>query len=143
MRTAADILGAKPDQTLYTTEPSASVLDAAALMVDANIGALVVMDAGNVVGLVTERDFVRHAVRTAEAGASLQVRDIMTAPVTCVQGDRTSDECMTLMTNIRYRHLPVRDGRTLRGVVSIGDLVKDVISDQCFTIRQLEQYITG
>ena len=140
MRTAADILAAKSDQTLYTTAPSASVLDAASLMVDANIGALVVMDAGNVVGLVTERDFVRHAHRIARA--SLQVRDIMT-PAICVQGDETSEACMALMTNIRYRHLPVREGRTLRGVVSIGDMVKDVITDQRFTIRQLEQYITG
>jgi CBS domain-containing protein len=143
MRTIAEILLAKPDQTLYATTPSAPALEAAAAMVDANVGALVVMDRGELVGLVTERDFVRHAQDIASAPVPPRVRDVMSSPVSCAKAGCSSDECMAMMTALRQRHVPVLRDRTLVGVVSIGDLVKEALEDQQFTIEQLERYIAG
>jgi CBS domain-containing protein len=143
MTTAGAIVAAKPDQTIYTTTPHASIFDAASLMADANIGALIVMEADAVVGMVSERDFVLHAQKIAQAPVPLTVREIMRSPVQMVRADQTSEECMALMTSLRHRHLPVCSDRTLRGVVSVGDLVRHVIEEQRFTIQQLGQYIVS
>jgi len=143
MTTAAQILNSKPNKTIYTTTPAASVFDAVKLMAEKSIGALVVMEGETVVGLITERDYARKIVLMARSSKETPVRDIMTSPVMYVRPDQTSEECMVLMTENRVRHLPVMDKDKLIGLISIGDLVKDVISEQKFIIQQLEHYIAG
>jgi CBS domain-containing protein len=143
MTTAAQIINSKPDKTIYTTTPAASVFDAVKLMAEKSIGALVVMEGETVVGLITERDYARKIVLMARSSKETPVRDIMTSPVMYVRPDQTSEECMVLMTENRVRHLPVMDKDKLSGLISIGDLVKDVISEQKFIIQQLEHYIAG
>jgi len=143
MTTAAQILNSKPDKTIYTTTPAASVFDAVKLMAEKSIGALVVMKGEKVVGLITERDYARKIVLMARSSKETPVCDIMTSPVMYVRPDQTSEECMVLMTENRVRHLPVMDKDKLTGLISIGDLVKDVISEQKFIIQQLEHYIAG
>jgi len=143
MTSVAQILKSKPDKSVYTIAPSASVFEAVKLMADKNIGALVVVEAEKIVGLVTERDYARKVVLMARSSKETPVRDIMTAQVLCVRPAQGSEECMALMTEKRLRHLPVLDKGGLVGLVSIGDLVKDVISEQKFLIEQLAHYITG
>ena len=143
MKTAAQILRSKPDQTVHTMEPTASAYEAARFMADKNIGALVVIERGKVVGIASERDCARKLVAMARSPQDTLLRDIMSSPVMCVHPDRTGEECMALMTENRLRHLPVMDGDQLIGLVSIGDLVKATISEQQFTIEQLEHYIAG
>ena len=143
MTTAAQILSSKPDKTIYRTTPAASVFDAVKLMAENRIGALVVMEGETVAGVITERDYARKIVLLARSSRNTPVRDIMTSPVMYVRPDQTSEECMVLMTENRLRHLPVMDNGKLIGLVSIGDLVKDVISEQKFIIQQLEHYIAG
>lgn len=143
MTTAKQILESKPDKTIYTTTPSTSVFDAIKLMAEKSIGALLVMDGDKIVGLISERDYARKIVLMARSSKETPVRDIMTSAVMYVSPDWTSEECMALMTKNRIRHLPVMDKGKLMGLVSIGDLVKDVISEQKVMIRQLEHYIAG
>jgi CBS domain-containing protein len=143
MTTAAQILKAKPDHAIYTTTPDASVFEAVSEMARRNVGALVVMEGEDVVGIVTERDYARKIVLLARASRDTEVQDIMTSPVMYVQPTQTVEECMALMTDKRLRHLPVMDDGELRGVISIGDLVKQVITDQKHVIEQLEHYIRG
>ena len=143
MTTAAQILKSKPDKSIHRTTPAASVFDAVKLMAEKNIGALVVTEGEKVVGLITERDYSRKIVLMARSSKETPVRDIMTSPVMYVGPDQTSEECMALMTENRVRHLPVMDNDRMIGLISIGDLVKDVISEQKFVIQQLEHYIAG
>jgi CBS domain-containing protein len=143
MTTVAQILKSKRDKTVYTIAPTASVLEAVRLMAEKNIGGLLVLEGGNVVGVVTERDLVRKAFVLAKSTQDTPVLEIMTSQVMYVGPERTSEECMALMTENRFRHLPVLDQGKLAGLVSIGDLVKDVISEQKFLIEQLEHYIAG
>jgi CBS domain-containing protein len=143
VKTAANILKSKPDQTVHTITPTASVFDAVKLMAEKNIGALLVMEGEKVVGIVTERDYARKIVLMARSSKETPVRDVMTSSVMYVRPDQTSEECMVLMTENRLRHLPVMNGDKLIGLISIGDLVKDIISEQKFIIQQLEHYITG
>lgn len=143
MTTVADILRSKVDPTVYTIEPAVSVFDAVQLMAEKNIGALVVVECEQVVGIVTEREVARKLVLLARSPKEMPLRDIMTTPVMVVPPQRTSEECMALMTEHRLRHLPVMDGDRLTGLVSIGDLVKDILSGQKFIIEQLEHYIAG
>jgi CBS domain-containing protein len=143
MNTVAQILGSKPDRAVYTMEPTASAHEAVRLMADKNIGALVVVERGQVVGIVSERDVARKLVLMARSPKDTLLRDIMSSPVMYVHLHHTSDECMALMTENRLRHLPVMDGGQLIGLISIGDLVKATISEQQFIIEQLEHYISG
>ncbi len=143
MKTAADILKSKPHQTIFTIAPTASVYDAVRLMAVKNIGAVLVIESEHVAGIFTERDYARKIALMSRSSRETLVRDVMTAAVMYVRPDQTSEECMALMTENRIRHLPVMDGDKLLGLVSIGDLVKDIISEQQFTIQQLEHYITG
>lgn len=143
MTTVAQILKSKSDPAVYSTTPAASVFDAVRLMAEKNVGALLVLEGGTVAGMVTERDYARKVVLMARSSKDTPVRDIMTSPVVCVRPDQTSEECMALMTEKRLRHLPVMDQGRLVGLISIGDLVKDIISEQNFIIRQLEHYIAG
>jgi CBS domain-containing protein len=143
MTTVTQILKSKPHKTIYSIAPGASVLEAVKLMAEKNIGGLLVLEGGNVVGVVTERDLARKAFLMPKSPQDTPVREIMTSPVMYVSPDRTSEECMALMTENRFRHLPVLDKGKLVGLVSIGDLVKDVISEQKFLIEQLEHYIAA
>lgn len=140
MRTVKQLLQAKTHGIL-SIAPDARVYDALQLMADRNVGALLVMDAGRLVGIITERDYARKVILKGKSSLDTPVREIMTGEVVCVQASQTAEACMALITDKRIRHLPVMDGDKLIGVVSIGDLVKDVISDQEFTIQQLESYI--
>lgn len=143
MKSAAQILSSKPDQTVHTMEPTASVYEAARFMADKNVGALVVIERDKVVGIVSERDCARKLVAMARSSQDTLVRDIMSSPVMYVHPDHTDEECMALMTENRLRHLPVMEGGQLIGLISIGDLVKATISEQQFIIEQLEHYIAG
>ena len=143
MTTAADILKSKVDRAVYTIEPTASVVDAVKLMAEKNIGALVVVEHERIIGIVTERDYARKVILVARSPMETPLRDIMATSVMVVPPQRTSEECMALMTEHRLRHLPVLDGDRLIGLVSIGDMVKDILSEQKFIIEQLEHYISG
>jgi CBS domain-containing protein len=143
MKSVAHILRSKPDPTIYTIAPTASVFDALKQMAEKSIGALVVTEGEQVVGIITERDYARKVILMARSSKETPVRDIMTSSVMYVRPDHTSEQCMVLMTENRLRHLPVMDSGKLVGLISIGDLVKDIISEQKFIIEQLEHYITG
>jgi CBS domain-containing protein len=143
MTTVTQILKSKRDKAVHTIAPTASVLEAVKLMAEKNIGGLLVLEGGNVVGVVTERDLARKFFPMAMPAQDTAVREIMTTQVMYVSPERTSEECMALMTENRFRHLPVLDKGKLVGLVSIGDLVKDVISEQKQIIEQLEHYIAG
>lgn len=143
MQTAASILQSKPSQAVHTIPPEASVFDAIRLMADNHIGALIVMADTKVLGIVTERDYARKIVLLSRSSKETLVREIMTSDVLYVRPERTSHECMALMTDSRVRHLPVMNGEKLLGLISIGDLVKDIISEQQFIIEQFQHYISG
>lgn len=143
MTILAQVLHAKPDHTVYTIAPTALVFDAVKLMAEKNIGALVVCEGEEIVGIITERDYARKVVLMARSSTKTVVREIMSTSVMYVHPGQTSEECMALMTEHRLRHLPVVVKGKLSGLISIGDLVKDIISEQKFTIDQLEHYIIG
>ena len=143
MTTVAEILKSKADPAVHTIGPEASVFDAVQLMAQMNIGALLIVEHGQVIGMLTERDYARKIVLMARASRETKLRDIMTHPVMYVRPQHTSEECMALMTENRLRHLPVLDDGQLIGLVSIGDLVKNIISEQKFIIEQLGHYISG
>ena len=143
MTCVADILKAKPSMAVHTIDAAAAATDAVRRMVESNVGALVVLQHGRVAGIVSERDCTRKLILAARPAAETTVQQIMSAPVLVVGPERTSDECMALMTENRLRHLPVMVDGQLVGLVSIGDLVKQVVADQQFVIEQLEHYITG
>ena len=143
MTTAADILKSKPNQAIFAIGPRASVYDALKLAADKGVGALLVMEDERVIGIVTERDYARKVALLSRSSKDTAVSEIMTAAVMYVHPKQTNAECMALMTDKRIRHLPVMDEGKLLGLISIGDLVKDIISEQKFIIEQLEHYITG
>ena len=143
MTTARDILKSKPSNSVHTVGPDASVFDALKLMADKNVGALLVMEGERIVGIVSERDYARKVALMARVSRDTPVREIMTSNVLYASPSQTGDECMAVMTENHLRHLPVIDNGKLIGLVSIGDLVKNIISEQKFIIDQLEHYITG
>lgn len=144
MTLVAEILKSKADTAVYTVAPEATVLEALRLMADKGIGALVVADGPSILGIVTERDYARKVALMGRSSESTPVREVMTSAVKCVRPNQTGEQCMQLMTSGRLRHLPVVDeAEKLIGMVSIGDLVKDTISQQKFIIEQLEHYIHG
>lgn len=143
MTSVAQILKSKPEQVVYTIAAADSVYNAIRLMAEKQIGALVVTDGGGIAGIVTERDYARKVVLMDRSSKTTPVRDIMSPHVRFVQPEQTTYDCMALMTERRMRHLPVLENGKLIGMVSIGDLVKEIIAEQQFTISQLEHYITG
>ena len=143
MTSVAQVLKSKPDQVVYTIEASDSVYNAIRLMAEKHIGALLVTDGPTIAGIITERDYARKIVLMDRSSKTTAVREIMSAHVRFVEPNQTTFDCMALMTERRMRHLPVMDGGKLVGMVSIGDLVKEIIAEQKFTIEQLEHYITG
>ena len=143
MKSVADILNSKADADVYSINPSATVFDALKLMADKNIGSLLVMEGALIVGIITERDYARKIALKGRTSLQTPVREVMTAAVRFVGPEQSTEHCMALMTENRLRHLPVVDEGKLLGIISIGDLVKDIISEQKFIIEQLERYITG
>jgi CBS domain-containing protein len=142
MKTVKHILQAKGRQT-WSIQPDASVYDALTLMAEKEVGALLVLDGGKLVGIISERDYARKVILKGKSSLDTPVRDIMTSKVICVRPEQTIEECMALMTDKHVRHLPAVVGNEVVGVVSIGDLVKAVIAEKDFMIKQLEDYITG
>ncbi len=142
MKLVRHILDTKGDEIWHTT-PEDSVLDAIKLMAEKKIGALLVMEEDNLSGIVSERDYARKVILQGKSSRETPVRDIMTAEVTVINPQETVEQCMTLMTEKRMRHLPVVEDGKVVGVVSIGDLVKAIIAEQQFHIEQLESYIAS
>ena len=143
MKNAAHILQSKPDTTVHTVTPTTSMFDAISLMAEKNIGALLVVEGETIRGIVSERDYARKIILAGRSSRETPVGDVMTAPVMYVGPAASTQECMALMTGKRLRHLPVLDEGKLVGMISIGDLVKDIISEQSFMIEQLQHYISG
>jgi len=143
MKKVAQILRSKTDPTVHTIAPSVLMFDALTLMAEKNIGALVIMEGETIVGVLSERDYARKVVLLGRSSKETLVREVMTYPVLYVGPQQSTEECMALMTEKRLRHLPVLEDGKLIGLISIGDLVKDIISEQNFVIEQLQYYISG
>ncbi|GAB3626789.1 inosine-5-monophosphate dehydrogenase [Pandoraea terrae] len=143
MKTVAQLLKTKTSATVYQVPPSAFVRDALVMMAEGRVGAVLVTEGDKIVGIFTERDYARKVALHGRTSENTTVRDVMTTSVMYVRPDQTNEECMAIMTQNRLRHLPVVDDGQLIGIISIGDLVKDIISEQQFTIDQLENYIMG
>ncbi|RKT22683.1 IMP dehydrogenase [Paraburkholderia sp. RAU2J] len=143
MTSVAQFLRSKTSQTVWSTQASASVYDAIAIMAHRQVGALIVAHEGRIAGIVTERDYARKVVLMDRSSRDTPVRDIMSTAVRYVGPEQTTEECMALMTAHRIRYLPVINAGQLIGMVSIGDLIKNQMSEQEHTIQQLEHYIHG
>lgn len=140
--TARSLLDEKGRQ-IYAVAPAATVYDAIALMSEKGIGALLVMDGDRLAGILSERDYARRVVLQGKGSRDTRVEEIMTSPVITISPSATVDECMHMMTDSRVRHLPVVDGGRVAGVLSIGDIVRAVITEQRETIQHLHNYIGG
>jgi CBS domain-containing protein len=141
-RPLSSILEEKSTDVLQI-DGDATVFDAIAKMVEANVGSVLVADENEIVGIVTERDYLRRVTLQGRTEKETPVRDIMSSPVYVVTPDTQIDECMALMTDRRIRHVPVVDEGKVVGVISIGDLVKFISKQQAFEIKYLTDYITG
>ena len=129
---------------IWSVTPEILVFDALKLMADKNVGALLVLEGDKLVGIFSERDYARKVILRGKASTDTPVREIMSLQVFYVRPEQTIEECMALMTDRRIRHLPVLENDNVVGVISIGDVVKAIVlSEQKFTIKQLENYITG
>jgi CBS domain-containing protein len=140
MKTVQQLLESKR-QGVASVAPQTSVLDALRVMAEKEIGAVLVLDGESLAGIFSERDYARKVVLQGKASKDTPVREIMTEKVVCVHPEQTIDDCMGLMTDKRIRHLPVLQGMKIIGVVSIGDVVKEMLVEKEFVIKQLESYI--
>lgn len=143
MITVNQILQAKGISEVWTATPNEQVREVLQMLIERKIGALPVVEGGKLVGIISERDYIRKVALSDTLSLDSPVSQIMTSRVVVVSPSESLDNCMALMTDKRVRHLPVLDGDKLVGIISIGDLVKNIISDQEFRISQLEKYITG
>jgi len=143
MKTVAELLRSKPARALVTVRPEQSVLEAIKILAEQNVGAAVVMTGERLAGIFSERDYTRKVILKGRSSDSTRVEEIMTANVVVVNPRTRARECMALMTEKNIRHLPVADEGRVIGMVSIRDIVSDIIADQDFTIEQLEHYISG
>ena len=141
MKTVRQMLDGKGP--LVSISSAATVFDALDLMARHDVGALIVIDEGRLAGIFSERDYARKVILHGKHSKELAVSEIMTTDVLCVRPDDSVEACMSLMTDKRVRHLPVVDGDTVVGIVSIGDVVKALLHEQQFVIDQLERYITA
>ena len=142
MQTIGQLIGAKGRQ-VWSVHPDATVFDALRLMAEKGIGALVVIDDGAIVGILSERDYARKVILEGRSSRDTTVGEIMSREVLHTLPEQSVADGLALMTDKRVRHLPVMDGNTIVGIVSIGDLVKAIIAEQEFVIEQLENYISG
>lgn len=142
MKTVKHILHNKP-AVVHAVNPDVSVLEALKIMMEKNISALLVTEGEQLKGIFTERDYARKIILQGKSSRDTAIRDVMTTGPHTIGPDEAIDQCMQLMTNNHFRHLPVLDGETVVGIISIGDLVKSIIEDQQQTISQLQSYITG
>jgi len=142
MKTLRRVLEAK-GHDVYSTTPDTTVFDALREMADRDVGALIVLEGGRVVGIFSERDYARKIILVGKSSRETPVSDVMTSRVVYARPDLTLEECLALMTDKRIRHLPVMKDDEVVGVVSIGDLVKGIIDEQRFLIGQLESYVSG
>lgn len=142
MVTVKELMGARGGE-LWTVAPHATVYQALEVLAAHDIGALPVVDGGRLVGIFSERDYARKVVLRGRTSRETPVSDLMVKAVVCVAPSDTIQGCMALMTQKRVRHLPVLDGDDLVGIVTIGDVVKRMITEQAMTIEQLETYIRG
>jgi CBS domain-containing protein len=142
MKNVRDLLDQKGG-AIWSVKPDDTVFSTLELMAEKEIGAVLVCEGGRLLGIVSERDYARQVILKGRASRDTLVRDVMTSRVTCVRLDQTVEDCMALMTDKRIRHLPVIEEGHVIGVVSIGDIVKAVISEKQFIIEQLENYITS
>lgn len=137
-----DILN-KKGGTIWSVGPQHTVTETLKLMADKNVGAVLVMDGKKIAGIFSERDFVRFSAKGNVRPQETPIKDMMTSQLFFVTSNQTTEECMSLMTAKRIRHLPVMEADNLIGLISIGDVVKQVIEDQKFSITQLERYVNG
>jgi CBS domain-containing protein len=142
MLTVRDLLKEKPEG-IWAVSPEISTIDALRFLTEKNVGALPVLEGGILVGIISERDFVRRIAQDRECKLNLTVRDTMTSKVITVHPDQTITECMVLMTDRHIRHLPVIEGNDLVGIISIGDVVRGIIQDQTDQIENMEKFILG
>jgi CBS domain-containing protein len=140
MKTVQQLLDSKRPR-LVAVSPDTTVLDALKVMAEKEIGAVLVLDGETLAGIFSERDYARKVVLQGKSSKETPVREIMTEKVVCVQPQQTIDDCMGLMTDKRIRHLPVLEHKKVIGVISIGDVVKEMLSEKEFVIKQLESYI--
>jgi CBS domain-containing protein len=140
MKTVQQLLEAKR-YSVVSVSPDDTVLDALKVMAEKEIGAVIVIEDGHLIGIFSERDYARKVVLQGKASKDTPVREIMTEKVVCVSPDQTIEDCMGLMTDKRIRHLPVLEHKKVIGVVSIGDVVKEMLYEKEFVIQQLESYI--
>ncbi len=138
-----DMMLKRKGRQVWFTAPEASVYEAIEIMADKQVGALLVIDSGKLLGIISERDYARKIILKGKLSKETAVTEIMSSPVIFVSPGHTVGDCMRIITENRIRHLPVLDGAEVVGIVSIGDLVNWVISEQQETIRHLEAYITG
>lgn len=143
MKTVAQLLATKQNQQVHTIAPQSTVLDALRLMAEKNVGALPVVEDGQLVGVISERDYARKVVLQGRSSVGTPVSAVMSAPVVTVAPKQDLRTCMELMTARKLRHLPVVDDTRLIGLLSIGNLVKEVIAEKDGLIDQLEKYIRG
>lgn len=140
MKTVQQLLESKR-YSVVSVAPSNTVLEALKVMADKEIGAVIVIDDGHLAGIFSERDYARKVVLQGKSSKDTPVREIMTEKVVCVRPEQTIEDCMGLMTDKRIRHLPVLEHKKVIGVISIGDVVKEMLSEKEFVIKQLESYI--
>ena len=143
MKNVTELLKSKPARAVVTVRPEDTVLDAIKILAQEDVGAAVVLSGGRLVGIFSERDYTRKVVLKGRSSESTRVEEIMTANVVCVSPRAKTRDCMALMSEKNIRHLPVVEEDRVVGMVSIRDIVTDIIADQEFTISQLESYISG
>jgi CBS domain-containing protein len=139
--TVGQVLNTK-GHDFWSIAPGATAYHALEIMADKNVGALLVMENGNLVGMFSERDYARKVILKGKSSKSITVREVMTSQPISIGAEKSIHECMVIMTKHHIRHVPVMDRGLLRGVVSIGDVVHAIIADQETTIEELESYIT-
>ena len=142
MRTAQELLNRR-QQTLWSVSPQASVYEALQILATHNVGALLVMEGGRLVGIISEREYTRKVALAGRASRDTRVQDIMTSTVMSVTPQTKTRDCMALMSQKKFRHLPVLDGHTVVGMLSIRDILDDIIADHELTISQLQSYIVS